>query len=63
MPEDPSPRFDFYIRIAESCETCRRHAADFAKESLPPELQHTASLMAYHLRQAEVKARKLAGRK
>jgi len=55
-------RWEFYTRIAEVCDTSRRHGADFAKSHLSAEEQgHAAALLAYHLRQAENLARTLAG--
>lgn len=54
-------RWEFYTRIAEGAETMRRHAGEFAKNHLPPELTNTATMMSYHLRQVENQARSLAG--
>ena len=56
-------RWEFYIQIAEACDTMRRHSGDFVKlhfESTDGRAA-TASMMAYHLRQAENLARTLAG--
>ena len=56
----PEGRWDFYIQIAEACDTMRRHQRDFAAEHMQESVQSTA-MLSYHLRQCENLARTLAG--
>lgn len=55
-------RWEFFTRIAEGCDTMRRHSADFSKAHLRETGEAVAaSLLAYHLRQSENLAKGLAG--
>ena len=58
------PRWEFFTRIAEMCDTARRHSKDFIT-TLPPDtavaILQGCSMLNYHLRQAENQARTLAG--
>lgn len=53
--------WEFYTRIAEMCDTARRHSKDYQTQCLPPELHNSPIVLSYFLRQAENKARELAG--
>jgi len=55
-------RWEFFIRIAEECDTMRRHSGDFASAHLEVVGEkNAAALLAYHLRQAYNVAQELAG--
>lgn len=55
-------RWEFFIRIAEECDTMRRHSGDFSAAHLDEVgAKNAAALLAYHLRQAYNQAQALAG--